>query len=386
MRHPLSAAAELFLRTLLRGYFDASALAAAQVQAEQPEFDWPRVLRVAVDEALAPFLQVLLQEQGWAPLAVQQELRQAYIDSALRNALLWEELSRVLRLLAQAGIPAILLKGAAVAETVYGNVAVRPMRDLDLLLSPEQINDALIRLQAIGYRLAAPEVAAGAGLIYENEILLGKADSTQTALELHWSLIDSPHYQRILDMAWFWQSRRPVTIAGTPAWVLGPEAQLLHLCAHLALHHRGRGLLWQMDIVALLHALGDQIDWELVLTQAAACDLVLALRRTLGDVIAGWSAPVPAPIWQRLATMSPSPAEQRAVAWLTAAERPVAQRFWADLASLPTWPARLRFARLHLFPTAAYMRRRYAISHPALLPVYYLYRWYLGARSWLVSW
>lgn len=63
---------------------------------------------------------------------------------------------------------------------------------------------------------------------------------------------------------------------------------------------------------------------------------------------------------------------------LTAAQRPTARRFWADLASLPTWQQRLRFAGLHLLPSPAYMRQRYAISHAALLPAYYLYRWVSG--------
>ncbi len=379
MNHsPIFPASELFLRTVLRGYFHAAALPEARAQTGQPGFAWPAILAAAMAEGVAPFLHLLLREQEWTPATVQESLRQAYIDTALRNALLLDELGRVLRLLAQAGIPAIILKGAALAEAVYGNAALRPMLDLDLLIPAERVAEAVALLEEIGYQSAGVEVAAGVTLAYENEVMLGKNDCTGTALELHWSLIDSPHYQRTLAMAWFWQTGQPAMVAGAPARVLGLEAQVLHLCAHLLLHHRGRGLLWQMDIVALLHAWGGRIDWDLVLAQAAAFDLVLPLRQVLAELAATWHAPVPALVLHRLAALSPSPAEQQVVQRLTAAQRPTARRFWADLASLPTWQQRLRFAGLHLFPSPAYMRQRYTLSHAALLPAYYLYRWVSG--------
>ena len=40
-----------------------------------------------------------------------------------------------------------------------------------------------------------------------------------------------------------------------------------------------------------------------------------------------------------------------------------------------------RYAWANLVPAPAYMRERYAISHPALLPAYYPYRWFVGLRE-----
>ena len=48
---------------------------------------------------------------------------------------------------------------------------------------------------------------------------------------------------------------------------------------------------------------------------------------------------------------------------------------------LSRWSERLGYAWTHLFPSAAYMRQRYDIPHPLLLPLYYPYRWFRGLRS-----
>ena len=62
---------------------------------------------------------------------------------------------------------------------------------------------------------------------------------------------------------------------------------------------------------------------------------------------------------------------------LTTEHVPVWQRYWIDLFSVPEWPDRLRYAGRKLFPSATYMRWRYALLRPWLLPLAYPYRWLL---------
>jgi hypothetical protein len=45
---------------------------------------------------------------------------------------------------------------------------------------------------------------------------------------------------------------------------------------------------------------------------------------------------------------------------------------------MPTWRQRRRYALVHLFPSAAYMQRRYGVRHRCLVPFLYPYRWFLG--------
>ena len=119
----------------------------------------------------------------------------------------------------------------------------------------------------------------------------------------------------------------------------------------------------------------------MILAKAQAFDLVLPLQQVLGQVLAMWSVPVPDNAMQRLAQLHPSPAEAAVFQRLTKGHRPVAQRFWDDLSSLPDWRSRAEFALPNLFPTPAYMRERYDLpqSFPILLS--YPYRWAIGLQE-----
>ena len=361
------------------------ALDAARVLAAGDAFDWQGVYQRALEERVAPLLHTVLGDEAFVPPAVRRRLQEAYLATARRNLLLFHELEEALSTLSEAGVDALVLKGGALAETVYDNIAVRPLTDFDLLVHRERASRAIEMLSALGYEQTRVEPHMGLALRHGNEVLLRKQGPLDVHLELHWSLFDSPHYQERLPMAWFWESAIQGAAAGGLAAVLSPEAQLLHLCGHLMLHHRGDELLWLHDVAELLCVYEGRIAWSLVLEMAEACDLVLPVQRVISVVAAGWGAPVPAGVLARLAGMTPSPGEVQVFSWLSGEERPVLERFWADLATMPSWSERFSYALRQLFPSRRYMRHRYGVSHPLLLPLAYPYRWGLGLYRAIVA-
>jgi hypothetical protein len=56
------------------------------------------------------------------------------------------------------------------------------------------------------------------------------------------------------------------------------------------------------------------------------------------------------------------------------------RRLWADLAMRPAEGERAAVVWRTLFPSLAYMQRRYRVAYPLLLPLYYLLRWLEGLR------
>jgi hypothetical protein len=368
-----------FTLLCLRARFDPDALEAAR--ALTAGLDWDAWVDTGRVEALTPLLYRILHGRDIVPAAVEARLQADYFHSVRSNAFRFRELGRALRELAAERVPVILLKGAALAETVYGNIATRPMTDLDLLVRRGDLAPALAALAKLGYQLVGTDTHTGAASVFENEVMLRKPGALYALIEIHWSLLNSPHYQHLLPMAWFWETAVPVRVEGAEALVLAPEALLLHLCAHRALHHRGMGLLWLHDVAEVLHFFQDRVDWDLLLAKAAECDLVLPLQKVLSQVVEGWLPPVPAGSLERLRRLEPTPEEIRVFNWLTAERRPVAQRFWADLVSMPDWGQRLRYGMGNLFPSAAYMRQRYGIRHGFLLPLYYPWRWLIGLRG-----
>ena len=66
-------------------------------------------------------------------------MHKAYVHNAIKNLELYHEISKVLAALQDNAIPVIVLKGAALAALVYPNIALRPMRDVDLLIRDDDI-------------------------------------------------------------------------------------------------------------------------------------------------------------------------------------------------------------------------------------------------------
>ncbi len=371
------------LQVCLRSRWDRSALSEPGVLLPAGDSKWMELAERSVQQQVAGLIFRPVKSLGeQVPPTAVRRLEAAYYLYAAQNTLLFEELSRVLARLATAGIRTLALKGLALAETLYKDVSVRPMSDADLLLDHNDLPVALGVLADMGYSPSQKEARPGIVAEFENELVVSRAESTLPRIELHWHLIDSPFYQRSLSTQWIWNTAQSARVAGQRTLVLGLEAEVLYLCAHMLLHHGAPSLLWLHDLAELLARRGSQIDWEEVLARAQQFQLVLPLQRTLPVLAEHWRLHQPSPaLLDRLLCLAPSKEEQRAFDWLSSSKRTVAQRFFADLASLSQGRARLRYALAHLFPQPAYMRERYHIPHPALLPAYYAYRWVLGLIS-----
>ena len=173
------------------------------------------------------------------------------------------------------------------------------MSDLDLLVQSRDVNAVVQRLACAGYFTPAElDPLAGRALEYENEVAVSKPDGTRYRFDVHWSLLAAPYYQHRVPPDWFWATSLPVgtasnTAAGFPARVLGPEAQVLHLAAHLILQHHGQGLMWWQDVGEVVWAGRRQIDWDVLCERACAYDLVLPVQQVLLDLIEHWRLPIP---------------------------------------------------------------------------------------------
>ncbi|MDQ1379207.1 MAG: hypothetical protein QOE15_3380 [Acidimicrobiaceae bacterium] len=128
-----------------------------------------------------------------------------------------------------AGVPAILLKGPAVASWLYRPEEVRQSVDIDLLVAPDRFGDAERALEDLGYRhrlagTAACEIATNA-----RELLAASG----VCIDLHRQLIGVPSPEE----AWPVLSGRTVALtlaSGVEVAVLDLEARAMHLALHAA--------------------------------------------------------------------------------------------------------------------------------------------------------
>lgn len=345
------------------------------------DLDWDALVDAARQARVAPLVYLILREKDWLPDGARDRLRMFYFATARRNLLAFKALAPVIAHLNAHGIPNILLKGVALALTLYKNEALRPMGDVDLFVPRTDVLRTLDLLRELGYSTPIPEVRPGARLAYDGELYLQSSDRNAAPIDLHWNLINAPQYRRPAAEDWLWDSAQPVAVGPAEGRVLCPEAQLLHLCAHKVLHHSdddtGAAALWGYDIALLLAE--QPIDWGVILARAQELGVISPLRRALSAVVLEWGVAVPAEVVGKLEAMRPSRAERRMMRWRASGHKKTGVRaMWANVWAMPDLWAGVRYVWDLAFPSVTYMRDHYGMPHVALLPVYYVRRWLRG--------
>ena len=193
------------------------------------------------------------------PASAMARLRHLYLYSAGSGLHLYHELGKVLGLLRAVGIPVIVLKGAHLAERVYGNIALRPMSDVDVLVHKDDVMRADTALLGMG--CAPTERRRRIGTT--NCHFTYRLPHGELPVEVHWDVLPSL-YRFSIDMDGLWDRSSPALVAGVEVSVLCPEDLLLYLCVHASKHQLAIGLKPLNDIVETIRCFGSGIDWSQV--------------------------------------------------------------------------------------------------------------------------
>lgn len=231
--------------------------------------DWNALLDLARRHGVLPLLYAKLNAQRQpveVPPMILNQMQRGYLQNAARNMRLYHDLSQVLARLHAANLPVIVLKGAYLAEIVYGNIALRPMCDIDLLVKTADIAHASECLVSLGYHSVRPYGLEGRQTFHDHLppfMYPGKAP-----IEIHWQLAlpDSPFMVNPDDI---WRQAQPVSIAGCQAYGLAPEHLILYLCIHAAHRHNFTiGLQPLADLSVLCQTYQHSLNWEQLLRTA----------------------------------------------------------------------------------------------------------------------
>ncbi|MBW8785064.1 MAG: nucleotidyltransferase family protein [Novosphingobium sp.] len=231
--------------------------------------EWRRITRMAREHRLEPLLHAQHSANDAVPAATRAEWREQHRAAGLAALVQQAELGETGALLERHGFAPIALKGAWLARYAYPSAAQRPLRDLDLLLSPETVVPAFEHLRASGYRLEDPLEMALDSYVAIDKHLPPLIAPRGTRVELHHRLWEPEgrldHHAPERDEAAV--RDRSIRLDGIayPA----PDDMLAHLIVHAAYSHRlDCGPLILSDIAFLVRR--EQIDWAAFWDRAAA--------------------------------------------------------------------------------------------------------------------
>jgi hypothetical protein len=279
--------AEQLLLLGARTTLSAGVVRQAHTLLAQP-IDWLSFLGRAEFHRVAPLLHKTLPQlgNGFVPAGVREVLSRSYYAWTAKNLHLFGALRQVLRALQAAGVPVIVLKGAALAEVVYGSLALRPMSDLDLLVHREHLPLIHMVLEREGYALPASLLPPA--YYHQNRFHLPyRSHQGNVLVEVHWQLQEALGVQQP-DLAAIWREAVPARVAGVETWVTECENLLLYICLHLHKHGyynrylrtrpdaaayilRGQGvnrLLWFCDLWEVLQRHQEELSWPCLVDKA----------------------------------------------------------------------------------------------------------------------
>ena len=342
---------------------------------------WPRLVEQARLHGVSPLLARNLRILGGCALPPESsaELELDARLNAARNALFVRALTGVLERFRDAGVPVIPLKGVALAESLYGDVALRDCSDIDVLVPRDAVPRAFRALLSNGFEPVedcAIEQADIELLLRSSieHVFVLRSSAAPTLLDLHW------------DIAWrwrgdseatddLWAEARRRTFWGIEAYSLSPEWEILYLAVHAA-RHRWQALKWLVDIHEACSA--RRVDWVRLSDKARRFGWEEVLGVTLSACHALLGTPVPdslsrraLPRWLRIFPESPAPVGL----WQEAL---FATRLFSGLSAKLAYLGRLLF-----LPT---IRERELISLPAPMNLlYYPLRPLRLAGRWITS-
>jgi hypothetical protein len=246
------------------------------------ELPWEGIAPTAVRLGLAPLVYRNLLEDRFAgsvPPAALAMLRKGAHGAACLMAIQMEGLERVDTALREKGIRPVLLKGTALAVTLYEQPALRRMQDLDLLVRSDEVEPALEALRAIGFRGILSD--RGPSFYASHHHALPMIDSRgRLIVEIHRGLVP-PSAGLAVETGPLLDRAVEVIRDGRSYRVLALEDQILHAALHLAHTDRFMGRLRDLlDIHALLEATPSP-DWGVLIEASRSWSASRSLYSTL---------------------------------------------------------------------------------------------------------
>jgi len=267
--------------------------------------DWKKLSEKALEEGVSAVLSHNIRKQGieeLIPADTRRELSDRYLANLKRNLSIIGALRTILADFEKSGIPCMVLKGIALAEHIYPDIALRGMSDVDIMVKKEDLFrvDELLSLR--GYTPADSTVSRAvnnpAG--YLASLDYRSIEPSPLTLHVHWhpvnSSVPAAVFAERIDVSRLWENASDVSVAESRVRMLKPEHLIIYLCEHaLRIGHSFDRLILVCDIVHTLRTFEGVIDWDFLVKESRLFNLSRLVYHGLSIVRHHAPQVVPAP-------------------------------------------------------------------------------------------
>jgi len=198
------------------------------------------------------------------PQSFQDKVRHLFVLQSLRTAWINRNIRQVLSALNESGIDYLVVKGPAIAQSLFPEQNLRVYNDLDIIIREKNWGDFAELLFKLGYSVLAGQP------VPPPKVIPQETDHETEYINAEGTFRVEAHYDDILrtglmakNAEGFWQRSICQSMDNTPLRTLCLEDHLIYLCAH-AHHHAYSRLNWFTDIALIVRNKADQMDWQML--------------------------------------------------------------------------------------------------------------------------
>jgi hypothetical protein len=320
-----------------------------------------------------------LSQEFRPPEPITDEMRQDFLVSVVRSIHMERQLQEIIETFRERDVRVLVLRGPALAFSLYADPAMRTSSDLDLLVMPKNVVQARGILESLGYTCMAKRFEVARDFFREECFIHQENPGNKFPVDLHWihwelhpffKGSDEVDIEDLFQRAW--KIETPTLTFET----LHPVDYLIHSPIHLVMIHKNEmRLSWIYDTALLAQHLEVPEDWEILQERCVAWKARLPLEHclTLAQVWAGLELPEG---FDDFSTW-PQPTEDESAVWADAMHHHwVTILLKRSLANPTLLLKRIPSLLSLLFPPPDIVRLCYPTSSNWLLPVSYVRRWF----------
>ncbi|MGA7879098.1 MAG: nucleotidyltransferase family protein [Desulfoferrobacter sp.] len=252
-----------------------------------------------------------------------------YIVNRAKTQRILQDMSDLLRVLHNAGIRTMILKGAALALLHYKDCGLRPIGDLDVLVPTEQAPDSIQILQQLGWTPMETVLKGFAEISllkkfgwdpkprriesFTDTYLAARhahdfLDSEGHVCDLHWHLLHGCNNPRADQR--FWEEALEIKVCGVPTHALNATDQLFHACIYGVKWEPMPPIRWVADAYTIVSNSDNEINWDRLVGLAKSTKSVLPLQAALEYLQALLGVAIPLYIMRELRSLPVSELEK----------------------------------------------------------------------------
>ena len=340
--------------------------------------DWSSFISELSIHGLIPLLYMKIAQSPEAyhpPNHIKEKFKEAFLKNNLAYQIYLRQLREVLEAFTQADVEVIVLKGLALAWSVYPDFAARPFGDIDILVKPQKFILARKLLFELGYRNRFKRFEIYKDISKAEEFFHVTNRKRPLTIDLHWNLF---HHFGIERNGWtidLFHQKEPVKVPGISFFTLDPVDAFIHAAVHLTLNHdEGIRLIWVADLGYLTRKLNETDGWPLLQRNIVESKTIAVVRHALNAAQLWFNVQIPDNFLSYLSKFETNDAERMEIDY--AIGRITSNiRFGGYFKALRETPNKLKFVVQFIFPAPEYVRIAYPPSKPWMLPLSYCTRW-----------